>query len=100
VVQSIGRLDEAARSRLYRLDLLLNELEALNLADSTLLPQEVAADLQDAGVQRPAERSVTELIDQVFELQEPILALIASFGRRRLSASNDYQPVWTHASGG
>lgn len=99
MVQSISSLDDVARGRLYRLDKLLNELEALNLSDTALVPAQVADELQDAGVNSPAERSVTELIDQVFELQEPILALIASFGRRRLARSSAGRPSWIHLSG-
>ncbi len=83
MIQAVHRLDDFARSRLYRLDDLLEQLELLNLAESRQVPQDVAAALQDAGVRNPSERSVTELIDQVFELQEPILSVIASFSRKR-----------------
>lgn len=84
MVQAVSEFDDFARHRLRRLDSLLDQLEALNLAEITPLPRRIATALQNAGVESPAERTVTELIDRVFDLQEPILKLMASRGRRRV----------------
>lgn len=84
MAQALGGFDDLARNRLRRLDGLLDQLEALNLTDSARLPRPIALALQRAGVERPGEHSVTELIDSVFDLQEPILKLISSRGRRHV----------------
>ena len=64
---------EAPRTRLRKLDRLLDDLEDLNLAEMTHLPIRVGSDLQGFGVSDPYRRTISELIDQVFELQVPLL---------------------------
>jgi hypothetical protein len=75
------------RSRLRELDRLLDDLEDLNLNDMTHLPIRIGCDLQDLGITDPYRKSISDLIDRVFELQEPLLqTLRANRGLSRLSA--------------
>ena len=59
-----------------RIDALLDQLETLNLFDSRQLPQRLVVQLEHLGIEDPSASSVTGLIDRVFELEEPLLALI------------------------
>lgn len=52
---------------------MLEALEDLNLRDMTSLPTRIGGELQRAGVADPYRWSITELIDVVFDLQEPLL---------------------------
>jgi hypothetical protein len=61
------------RIRLRKLDRLLDDLEDLNLNEMTHLPNRVGSALRYFGVAEPQRRSISELIDEVFELQEPLL---------------------------
>ena len=69
-------LDALAKRRLRRIDALLDQLETLNLFDSRQLPERLVAQLEHLGIDDPSASSVTGLIDRVFELEEPLLALI------------------------
>ena len=75
-MQTLDSIDGTARFRLRRLDALLDALEELNLSDRRFLPVRVGSALEDCGVRDPYSHSVTELIDRVFEMQEPLLNLI------------------------
>ena len=61
------------RRQLRVLDRLLDELEDLNLNGMTCVPTRVGGDLQRHGVDDPYRWSITELIDKVFDLQQPLL---------------------------
>jgi hypothetical protein len=75
-IQPLDSIDDTARFRLRRLDALLDALEELNLSDRSFVPVRLGTALEDFGVPDPYSRSVTELIDRVFELQEPLLSCI------------------------
>jgi hypothetical protein len=75
-IYSLDSIDDTARFRLRRLDAILDALEELNLSDGSFLPVRVGTALEDFGVRDPYSHSVTELIDRVFELQEPLLTYI------------------------
>jgi hypothetical protein len=70
---SLAYPTEAPRALLRKLDRLLSDLEDLNLNEMTHLPIRVGSDLQGLGVSDPYRRSIPDLIDRVFELQEPVL---------------------------
>jgi hypothetical protein len=71
----------APRRQLRRLDGLLDALEELNLNDMTCVPTRVGGDLQHYGVADPYRLSIPELIDKVFELQQPLLERLRSHSR-------------------
>lgn len=75
----------APRRQLRMLDRLLNSLEELNLNDMTCVPTRVGGDLQQYGVDDPYRCSITELIDKVFELQQPVLERLRAHSRRARS---------------
>lgn len=64
------------RVRLRDLDDVLDALERLNLKDSSTVPQALRERLNQAGV-KTAGLSVTELIEQVWSLQEEFLGASA-----------------------
>ena len=66
------------RDRLSRLDAVLGELEALNLKGMTHLPVRLGNQLIEFGVDDPYDKTVTDLIDRVFELEEPLLSMVKS----------------------
>ena len=68
--------DERPRLRLRRLDSLLDQLEELNLHDELQVSPSVASALEHEGVENPAAVSITDLIDRVFDIQEPLLRLL------------------------
>jgi hypothetical protein len=73
---------DRARLRLRRLDHLLDQLEELNLRDEAQVSPPVAYALETEGVDDPYVFSVTDLINRVFDIQEPLLALIRDRSRR------------------
>ena len=75
---SFAYRSEAFRTRLRKLDRLLDDLEDLNLRDMNHIPTRVGSDLQDCGVNNPYRWSIAELIDRVFELQEPLLETLST----------------------
>ena len=77
-IQHIVEIHRSARDRLRQLDSILDDLEDLNLGDLTEIPVRIANALIDLGVDEPYLHSITELIDRVFELQEPVLAAVRS----------------------
>jgi hypothetical protein len=64
---------EERRTRLRRLDDLLEALEILNLNDASLLPPAVAQRLTELGVEAPETRTLPDLIEQVWKVQEKFL---------------------------
>lgn len=71
-------LGNYVRDRLSHLDAVLDELEGLNLRGMTHLPVRLGNQLIELGIDDPYDRTVTELIDRVFELEEPLLSLVRS----------------------
>jgi hypothetical protein len=78
----ISLAHDRARLRLRRLDHLLDQLEELNLRDEVQVSPPVAYALETEGVDDPYVFSVTDLINRVFDIQEPLLALIRDRSRR------------------
>jgi hypothetical protein len=76
VADPLEDVTESPRYRLTRLDFLLEELEELIFRDMTQLPVRVGSALQRVGVSDPYLWSIPDLLDRIFELQEPILALL------------------------
>jgi hypothetical protein len=74
----IVQIHRPSRERLRRLDSVLDDLEDLNLSDLSEIPVRIGDALIDLGVDDPYLHSITELIDRVFELQEPVLAAVRS----------------------
>ncbi len=66
------------RDRLSRLDAVLDELEGLNLRGMTHLPVRLGNQLIEFGIDDPYDKTVTDLIDRVFELEEPLLSMVKS----------------------
>lgn len=69
------------RNRIRYIDRLLNELEMLNLADETLVPERLATELGRlmadsavvALVQQARPESVTEAMDVLYEIQDSLM---------------------------
>jgi hypothetical protein len=76
VADPLEDVTESPRYRLRRLDFLLEELEDLIFRDMTHLPVRVGSALQRVGVSDPYRWSIPDLLDRIFELQEPILAIL------------------------
>lgn len=76
--EHIVEINSSPRDRLLQLDGLLDDLEDLNLRDLVDLPVRIGSALMDLGVDDPYLLTVTELIDRVFDLQEPVLAAVRS----------------------
>ena len=76
--ENVLQLSGTPRDRLRQLDAILDDLEDLHLRELSNLPARTASALSDLGVADPHVHSVTELIDRVFELQEPVLAAVRS----------------------
>jgi hypothetical protein len=76
VADPLEDVTESPRYRLTRLDFLLEELEDLIFRDMTQLPVRVGSALQRVGVSDPYRWSIPDLLDRIFELQEPILAIL------------------------
>ena len=68
--------DDRPRLRLRRLDGLLGQLEELNLRDAVRVSRSIATALESEGVDNPQAFSITDLIDRVFDIQEPLLRSI------------------------
>jgi hypothetical protein len=65
--------DRVRRTRLQKLDVILDALERLNLADTNRLPANLRQDLEATGIRVPARPNITELIERVWGLQEEYL---------------------------
>jgi hypothetical protein len=78
-----SRRDNPARLHLDRLDAMLDELEDLNLRGRPQVPAPLGNVLQSLGVNQPSSRSVSELIEVVFDLQEPVLHMLRHGRQRR-----------------
>lgn len=74
---------EMSRIHLTLLDFILDELEDLNVKGRTRISVRVCSDLKRMGVDQPNRWSITELIDRVFELQEPVLRRLRERRRPR-----------------
>ena len=55
---------------------MLDELETLNLRGLSYLPVRLGAGLVDLGVTDPYAWTIPELIDRIFDLEEPVLTVI------------------------
>jgi hypothetical protein len=71
------------RRQLRRLDDILEALEQMNLCDKTILTQPLADELRGRGIESPHRYTVTELIEKVWELQQPYLIVVPVERRRR-----------------
>jgi hypothetical protein len=71
------------RGHLRRLDDILEALEQLNLSDVTVVPHALAEELRARGIDSPNRYSPTELIERVWEMQQPYLLVIPVEKRRR-----------------
>ena len=69
-------LNDYVRDLLSRLDAVLDELEGLNLRGMTHLPVRLGNQLIEFGIDDPYDKTVTDLIDRVFELEEPLLSMV------------------------
>jgi hypothetical protein len=69
-------LQVSPRERLYRLDRLLDQLERLNLTGQKNLPVRIGDELRGLGLYDVYNWQIPELIERVFELQEPLLTVI------------------------
>jgi hypothetical protein len=78
-----GESQEMSRIHLTLLDFILDELEDLNVKGRTRISVRVSSDLKRMGVDQPNRWSITELIDRVFELQEPVLRRLRERRRPR-----------------
>jgi hypothetical protein len=75
---------ESDRRRiLRRLDDLLEALEQLNLSESTVLPHALAEELRERGIESPNRYSPSDLIEKVWDLQQPYLLVVPVERRRR-----------------
>ena len=74
--EKIVEIISSPRAKLQQLDALLDGLEDLNLRDIVEVPVRLGSALIDLGVENPYTQSVNDLIERVFELQEPILAAV------------------------
>lgn len=81
--------DDRPRLRLRRLDHLLDQLEELNLRDALHVSPSVATALEHEGVENPDAVSITDLIDQVFDIQEPLLRLLRDRSNWRFFRPSD-----------
>ena len=77
-IQQILEINSSPRDRLRQLDALLEDLEDLNLQDMAHVPVRIGSALMDLGVDDPYTLTITELIDRVFDLQEPVLVAVRS----------------------
>lgn len=86
-IDQIVEIYSSPRSRLRQLDAALDDLEDLNLREVVEIPPRVGNALVDLGVDDPYAQSVNELIERVFQLQEPVLAAV------RLRSARS-RPIW------
>jgi hypothetical protein len=75
-MDQIVEINSSPRIKLRHLDGLLDDLEDLNLREIVEIPVRLGSSLVDLGVDNPYTQTVNELIERVFELQEPILAAV------------------------
>ena len=71
------------RLRLRRLDDILEALEQLNLHDQTELPDVLVQRLEELHIEEPRQKTVTELIERVWAVQQPYLITVKIERRRR-----------------
>jgi len=76
--EHIVEINSSPRDRLRQLDSILDDLEDLNLREMANIPVRLGSALIGFGIDDPYLHSITELIDRVFELQEPVLAAVRS----------------------
>jgi hypothetical protein len=75
--------DQERRSTLRRLDDILETLEQMNLHDRTELSDSLAERLILLGIDRPHAIAVPQLIERVWQMQQPYLITIVVERRRR-----------------
>ena len=75
--------DDERRTQLRRLDDILEALEQLNLHDQTELPPRLEQRLVETGVDTPRQYTITQLIEKVWEVQQPYLVTVVVERRRR-----------------
>jgi hypothetical protein len=75
--------DQDRRSSLRRLDDILETLEQLNLHDRTELNDNLAERLILLGIEKPHNIAVPQLIERVWQMQQPYLITIVVERRRR-----------------
>jgi hypothetical protein len=80
------QLQGSTRERLRELDAMLDELESLNLRGMSYLPVRVGAALIRLGITDPYAWSIPELIDRIFDLEEPLLATMRTRSAGRTAA--------------
>jgi hypothetical protein len=71
VISLRDRAEARRKSRLRVLDYLLEDLEQLNLDDVSVVPAWLAARLEDEGIATPSAHTPSQLIELVWEKQEP-----------------------------
>lgn len=69
----MDRAPDERRSRLRRLDDLLDALEALNLRDSRAVPDRLAERLRQEGITDPEARSIRDLIENVLRVEKEFM---------------------------
>ena len=77
-IEQIVQINNSPRLRLRQLDGVLDDLEDLNLRDIAAIPTRLGRALMDLGVANPYAQTITELIERVFDLQEPVLVAVRS----------------------
>ncbi|HUZ88647.1 MAG TPA: hypothetical protein VMU49_02330 [Candidatus Acidoferrales bacterium] len=87
-------LPDERRSRLRRLDDVLEALEQLNLHEIVSLPEEIAVRLVEVGLPDPYDHPIPILIEQVWGLQQPLLIAIPVERRRRRRRTDSTQPFF------
>ncbi|HEV2953292.1 MAG TPA: hypothetical protein VG015_04320 [Candidatus Dormibacteraeota bacterium] len=81
--------EQERRGQLRRLDDILEALEQLNLHDQTELPPRLAERLVELGIGNPRQYTVTQLIEKVWEVQQPYLVTVVVERRRRRRRKTD-----------
>src|SRR5260221_14049389 len=92
--------DQDRRSSLRRLDDILETLEQLNLHDRTELNDTLAERLILLGIEKPHSIPVPQLIERVWQMQQPYLITIVVERRRRRRRRVDPAAVSPEALGG
>ena len=93
----MDRAPDERRSRLRRLDDLLDALEALNLRDSRAVPDRLAERPRQEGITDPEARPIRDLIEDVLRVEKEFMIKLPDdrrvTGRPRLVPS--FQ-AWLH----
>jgi hypothetical protein len=87
----LQREDRERRQSLRRLDDILETLEQLNLHDRTELTDYTAERLVLLGIKDPHNLPITQLIERVWAMQQPLLTTVVVERRRRRRRKVDPQ---------